>query len=636
MVRFLISFIFTISISSAGRVSGIVYLDGRLVKNTQVRLLEKHRGNYEKFTWTTSRGYYEFSNVPKGDYELIVSNRYSVVPITIKGFFDKQTIDIRALSYSEKKKREKARQKELSKQKINRALNHPFTKNILIFITIIFSGWLVKKKINKIAEEKERKEEYLRRAAIAKETRRKNKIKEEKKRKEREKKLQEEKERRKKARKLKLEKERKEKNERLKKRVEYRKKLKEKAKTPYEKKWAIQKFYDLDTDRYRLEGIIKIVKSSTGRLKINKDDPYDVLYLNNKKIIRFKTLGLNEEILERAIFKGAWLGRGIVNNIKEKKKEVKWVDLEIDAVKRKILKSRIKKAFHTPPFKLLNPKPKKSKPSKRIKKPQIVQTFTDNIETALVGTGFLISKEGYIATAYHVIEDASIILVRFPLLNLEYKAKVISRDENNDVALLKIPKTQLNSHLSTDIPFFISNQNKFDLGQDVYAYGYPLGEHLGSKPSFSDGRISSFEGIRGNKTTYRVSNPIQPGNSGGPIVDNKGRLLGIIVSSLDAFASLEISDALPQNVNFAVKTDYLIALTNSTFNSSSSSSIFNNDTTPTELSPTELTKKILPFVPQIRTNIPEVTDEMRFEREEPKGLLGNLADGLNKWLEEIE
>ena len=253
--------------------------------------------------------------------------------------------------------------------------------------------------------------------------------------------------------------------------------------------------------------------------------------------------------------------------------------------------------------------------------------------TSLVGTGFLISKEGYIATANHVIDNASLIVVRFPFLNLDFNASLVSSNEDNDVALLKIPKIKFKIN---DIPFFISNQNKFDLGQDVYSYGYPLGENLGTKPSFSDGRISSFEGVNGDSTTYRISNPIQPGNSGGPVVDNKGRLLGIIVSSLDAVASLELADALPQNVNFAVKTDYLIELSEKTFSESWASDIFKNKNKPIELSPTELTKKILPFVPQIRINTPDIANEIRNEREKPKGLLGNLADGLNKWLDEIE
>ena len=628
MVRFLILFIFTISISLADSVSGIAYCDGKPLRQKTIRLLEKYSGKYDKSVVTTDKGYYKFSYIPKGEYEIITKVPcYSSRPITITGgifSFKQIKLNINGISYSEKKRIEIESKKDLNKQKINKALNHPLTKYILIFFTIILSGWFVKKQINKIDKEiereKERKEEYLRRTAIAKETKRKNKIKEEKRK-------QEQKKKREEARKLKQEKELKAQQERQLKRIERRKELKEKAETPIEKQWAAEKFYDLDKDPYSLEGILKFYKE------------HGLYYLNNKKVIRLKTLGVTAEILERAIFKECWLGRGIVNNIKEKKKEVKWVDLEIDLVKRKILRSPTEKSWHLPPFKPLNPKPRKPKKSKSISKrtsPKVSETYISNVKTTLVGTGFLISKEGYIATAAHVIDGASLIVVRFPFLNLEHKAKVISIDENNDVALIKIPKTQLNSYLSADIPFFIRNQNKFDLGQDVYAYGYPMGETLGSKPSFTDGRISSFEGIKGDKTTYRVSNPIQPGNSGGPIVDNKGRLLGIIISSFDAFASLELSDALPQNVNFAVKTDYLIALTNSTSNSSFSSNIFKNDTTPTELSPTELTKKILPFVPQIRTNIPDVTDEMRFEREEPKGLLGNLADGLNKWLEEIE
>jgi len=268
--------------------------------------------------------------------------------------------------------------------------------------------------------------------------------------------------------------------------------------------------------------------------------------------------------------------------------------------------------------------PEEERTSQKIEK-------SNDVITELVGTGFLISKKGYVVTAQHVIKGASTIIVRFPNSNKNFRASVFLSDIINDIAILKIPKTELSKFLPTEIPFSISNKNKPELGQDVYSYGYPLGEDLGSNPSFSDGTISSFEGLKGDATVYRISNPIQPGNSGGPLVDSSGKLIGIIVSSLDALASIESYGVLPQNLNFAVKVNYLIALVGS----SKSIKIDSDYSKISKLKPTDLTKKILPFVPQIRTNIPSES-ELEIEIEEPKGLLGNLGEGLKKWIDEIE
>ena len=87
--------------------------------------------------------------------------------------------------------------------------------------------------------------------------------------------------------------------------------------------------------------------------------------------------------------------------------------------------------------------------------------------------------------------------------------------------------------------------------------GFPLGKLLGDNPKITDGIISSNEGLRSDPTIMTISAPIQPGSSGGPVVDDFGRAVGIVVAKLKDSAS---SDKDVENINYAVKIDYLIPL----------------------------------------------------------------------------
>ena len=188
-----------------------------------------------------------------------------------------------------------------------------------------------------------------------------------------------------------------------------------------------------------------------------------------------------------------------------------------------------------------------------------------------MGSGFIIDKEGHVLTNYHVIEGADeiVVLLEDEGSEKEYTATLIGSDSKTDIALIKINQDENNPK---EFPFLrLGSSENLEVGEWVMAIGNPFG----LSHTVTVGVVSALGrsiGAGPYDEFIQTDASINPGNSGGPIVDNKGRLLGIIVSSLDAFASLELSDALPQNVNFAVKTDYLIALANSTFNSSFSSS----------------------------------------------------------------
>ena len=170
------------------------------------------------------------------------------------------------------------------------------------------------------------------------------------------------------------------------------------------------------------------------------------------------------------------------------------------------------------------------------------------------GSGFFISKSGYIVTNNHVIDGASEIEVEFKYNNeVEgFNAKIVKVDKTNDLAIIKIDDSEF-SNLS-DIPYNFKTRSS-DVGTEVFALGYPMAlTIMGKDIKFTDGKISSKTGFGGDITTYQIQVPIQPGNSGGPLFDIKGNLIGIASSGVNR--KLDITE----NVNYAIKSSYLLNL----------------------------------------------------------------------------
>lgn len=193
---------------------------------------------------------------------------------------------------------------------------------------------------------------------------------------------------------------------------------------------------------------------------------------------------------------------------------------------------------------------------------KIVSQNSNNWKTS--GSGFLIDRKGYIATNYHVIDKAKTIEVTVD--GKSYNADLIISDEQNDLAILKInddtftPLKNLNYNFKSETS---------DVGTSVLALGFPLTSLLGEEIKVTNGIISSKSGMKGDITNYQISVPIQPGNSGGPLFDNDGNLIGITSSGINRKLDLT------ENVNYAIKSKYLkllieelndeIVLPNSTF-----------------------------------------------------------------------
>jgi S1-C subfamily serine protease/antitoxin component YwqK of YwqJK toxin-antitoxin module len=165
------------------------------------------------------------------------------------------------------------------------------------------------------------------------------------------------------------------------------------------------------------------------------------------------------------------------------------------------------------------------------------------------GTGFFINTTGYIATNYHVISNAQEIEIEFIRNGKReiFKGTVIQSDEQNDLAIIKIEDALFLPYQT--IPYNFKTTTS-DVGTNVFALGYPMAlTIMGSEIKFTDGKISSKTGFKGNISTYQTTTPIQPGNSGGPLFDFDGNLIGIN----SAILSPDIAD----NVSYSIKSNYL-------------------------------------------------------------------------------
>jgi S1-C subfamily serine protease len=167
------------------------------------------------------------------------------------------------------------------------------------------------------------------------------------------------------------------------------------------------------------------------------------------------------------------------------------------------------------------------------------------------GTGFFISSDGYIVSAFHVVQDAREINVVLRS-GESLRADVKGSDEANDLALLKV------RHHASPLP--VVSSKDVAVGDQVITIGYPLVEIEGQEQKTTFGRVNALSGAEDDVRFIQMDVPIQPGNSGGPLIDSRGRVVGIVTRTLDPAALLREADAVPQNTNYAVKSDYLLPL----------------------------------------------------------------------------
>lgn len=158
------------------------------------------------------------------------------------------------------------------------------------------------------------------------------------------------------------------------------------------------------------------------------------------------------------------------------------------------------------------------------------------------GTGFAISSNGYIVTNYHVVRGADSVYVQNS--NGSYKAKSFYSDPVNDIAILKISDKRFES-LPT-LPYTIKRGTS-GVGESVFTLGFPKDDIV-----LGDGYVSSRNGINGDTLAYQVAIPVNPGNSGGPLLDNSGNVVGIINGK----------ENKTDGATFAVKSKYIMEALN--------------------------------------------------------------------------
>jgi S1-C subfamily serine protease len=163
------------------------------------------------------------------------------------------------------------------------------------------------------------------------------------------------------------------------------------------------------------------------------------------------------------------------------------------------------------------------------------------------GTGFVAGPKGTIVTAYHVVEGARTVHVTLSS-GRQGIARVARRNEAADLAVLEFWQ---------ETPDYLTLGTGADvrIGQPVWTLGYPVVGLLGLDPKFTDGSVSALSGINGASEVYQVTVPIQPGNSGGPLVTDNGTVIGVMTSSAAELPFFKATGALPQGVNWAVKSD---------------------------------------------------------------------------------
>ncbi|MBC8083667.1 MAG: trypsin-like peptidase domain-containing protein [Hymenobacter sp.] len=160
------------------------------------------------------------------------------------------------------------------------------------------------------------------------------------------------------------------------------------------------------------------------------------------------------------------------------------------------------------------------------------------------GTGFALTADGYLVTSYHVIQDADSLLIE-GRDRQRLRAEPVFTDVAHDLAILRITDQTFKGFGRLPYSF---KRGTAELGEKVYTLGYPREDLV-----FNDGSLSARSGFEGDSAFYQISIPVNPGNSGGPLLDDRGNLIGVISGR-----QVDV-----QSAAFATKSSYLMHLVDS-------------------------------------------------------------------------
>ena len=199
------------------------------------------------------------------------------------------------------------------------------------------------------------------------------------------------------------------------------------------------------------------------------------------------------------------------------------------------------------------------------------------------GSGIAIGTK-LIATNHHVVDGATNLAIYFPDTDKEYRAEVVTVDETHDLAVVKVVDPSFNGFNNIKYGFKAEVE---DVGMGVFVLGYPLVQTMGTEIKLTTGVVSSRSGFQGDQSQYQISAPVQPGNSGGPLFNDNGELIGIV--------SAKHTEA--ENVSYGVKLSYLKNLASSVEGVN-----LNRTSQITNLSLSEKCKSVIPCTVMVLAN----------------------------------
>jgi len=202
-------------------------------------------------------------------------------------------------------------------------------------------------------------------------------------------------------------------------------------------------------------------------------------------------------------------------------------------------------------------------PTKRVPPPQ-----------SATGSGFFASRFGHVVTNAHVVDRCKRISIG-DNSNSQTEAKIVASDKINDLALLKISTLGLASSETKSlikrlginvVPLAASGllrSEDVELGESVLVAGFPFGDVFSNTIKVTGGMVSAIRGTGDNSSQFQMDAAVQSGNSGGPIYDEFGNVVGVVVAQLNKLKVAKIIGSLPENVNFGIKASTVRQFLNS-------------------------------------------------------------------------
>jgi Trypsin-like peptidase domain/Domain of unknown function (DUF4189) len=164
------------------------------------------------------------------------------------------------------------------------------------------------------------------------------------------------------------------------------------------------------------------------------------------------------------------------------------------------------------------------------------------------GTGFAVGDGSSVITNFHVVDGCKTVHIA----NVG-DGRVKTIDPSNDIAIIQSARP-----ISRPLRFRTGDPLK--PGDDIIVIGFPLRGLLSSAPTVTTGIVSSLAGLRDDRTRFQISAPVQPGNSGGPVLDKEGNVVGMVVSKLNVLRIARMTGDIPQNVNFAIPASIITSV----------------------------------------------------------------------------